>query len=268
MSDVSQGDARPLVGVICCTRGTGDDTAQGVDESYLRAAPLFGADTVLIPSMPGVTEAGRLVRRLDGVLLTGSPSNVQPRLYDDASPGNGPFDPARDSVAQALIEACARHDRPLLAICRGFQEVAVALGSTLQRELGDTGRPQVHHLPGKLSDAELFSLRHNVRLTPDGMLARATGEAVISVTSAHFQGIDRPGGRLTVEAVSEDGVIEAIRPADGGRLLAVQWHPEWQAERDAPSMALFTMFAAMLRGAGWAQAVEAGRPAMDLRRAA
>jgi putative glutamine amidotransferase len=257
--DPQEGAARPLVGVICCTLGKGDDATQGVYESYLRAAPLFGADVVLIPSLPELTDARRLVRRLDGVLLTGSVSNVEPRRYGSDAPGDGPFDPARDATALALIEVCVRRDRPLLAICRGFQEVAVALGGTLRRDLGQAGRAQIHHLPGELSDAETFALRHEVRLTPGGILARAVGSATISVTSAHFQGIARASDMMRVEAVSGDGIIEAIRPADGARLLAVQWHPEWQAEQDAASMSLFALYAAMLRGASWDQAVGTAR---------
>ena len=255
------GGPRPLLGVICCTRGGGDDNAQGVDERYLRAAPLFDADVVLIPAMPDLVDAARLVARLDGVLLTGSPSNVHPRRYRSEASGDGPFDPARDAMSLALIEASMRQDRPLFAICRGFQEVAVALGSTLRGDLGASGRSAIHHLPGDLPDAELFALRHDVRLAPGGVLSRAIGTTVIDVTSAHFQGVERPGPALRVEAESADGVIEAIRPADDARLLAVQWHPEWQAERDPPSLALFALFAAMLRGAGWNEAVESSREA-------
>ena len=223
---------------------------QGVAERYLRAAPFFGADVVLIPSMPDMLDAARLVRRLDGVLLTGSPSNVAPRLYGSDDAGEGPFDPARDATTRALIEASERHDRPLLGICRGFQEFAVAYGSTLRRDLGPAG----HHAEDDGTNEKLFALRHPVDLTPGGVLARATGAAAIEVNSAHYQGIERIGGDLIVEAVSRDGIVEGIRPTSGARMLAVQWHPEWRPERDPAARALFRLFASLLRGASLAEA--------------
>lgn len=246
---------RPLVGVICCNQGPAHDPAQGVFERYLRAAPLFDADIVLIPSLPDLVDAARLARRLDGVLLTGSPSNVQPRRYGSDASGDGPFDAARDETALGLIEACAKTDRPLLGICRGFQEVAVAFGSILRGDLGEAARAQVHHLPGDIDNETLFTLRHRVDLTHGGVLARAIGAASISVNSAHFQGVAGIGHDLLVEGTSADGIVEAVRPASGARMVAVQWHPEWRAEADPPSLALFRLFAALLRGASWEEAV-------------
>ena len=252
---------RPLVGVICCTRAPADDPVQGVAERYLRAATFFDADIVLIPAMPDLVDAERLLQRLDGVLLTGSPSNVQPRLYGHPGPGEGPFDPSRDGVTQALIEVAARHDKPLLGICRGFQEVAVAFGASLRHDLGAAARAQIHHGEGELSIAETFALRHRVDLSPGGVLERGLGAQSIIVNSAHYQGIDRLGPGLVVEATSHDGIVEAVRPASGDKVLAVQWHPEWQAEHDAASRALFSMFASLLRGASYDEAAAAAAAA-------
>ncbi len=247
---------RPLVGVICCTRPPADDPVQGVAERYLRAAPFFGADVVLIPSMPDVVDAARLVRRLDGVLLTGSPSNVAPPLYGRDDPEAGPFDFQRDATSQALIEASDRHDRPLLGICRGFQEFAVAYGSTLRRDLAESTRGQIHHARDEAGLDELFALRHDVELAPASMLARATGARSITVNSAHYQGIAQLGEQLVVEATSQDGIVESVRPASGARLLAVQWHPEWGTDADPAARALFRLFAGLLRGASLAEAAD------------
>jgi len=247
---------RPLVGVICCTLEPVGDPVQGVAERYLRAGPLFGADLVLVPSMPELVDARRLVQRLDGILLTGSPSNVQPRRYGSDDAGDGPFDLARDATAQVLIESCAERDRPLLAICRGFQEVAVTFGATLRRDLGDRGRQQVHHGPDEATLEELFENCHRVDLTPGGVLARAMRAPSITVNSAHYQGIARLGDGLAVEATSHDGVIESVRPRQGARLLAVQWHPEWKAESDPNALRLFRLFGALLRGAALDEAAD------------
>ncbi len=125
---------RPLVGVICCMRNP-EDPVQGVAERNLRAAPFVGADFVLVPSMPDIFSASSILSRLDGVLLTGSPSNVAPSLYRSADAGDGPFDPGRDGMAFQLISESVEQDRPVLGICRGFQEIAVAYGATLRRDL-------------------------------------------------------------------------------------------------------------------------------------
>lgn len=246
---------RPLVGVICCTR-IPEDPVQGVAERYLRAAPFMGADVVLVPSMPGIVDIRSVVRRLDGFLLTGSPSNVAPKLYRSDEAGEGPFDPPRDETAMKIIAEAAGQDRPVLGICRGFQEIAVAYGATLRRDLGRPEREQIHHTPAGLPLEEMFALEHRISLTPGGVLERALGASSITVNSAHFQGIGDVGEKLLVEATSSDGIIEGIRPASGERVLAVQWHPEWRVAENAHSRALFAWFGTLLRGASMAEAAE------------
>jgi len=247
--------ARPLLGVICCSRRVGAERVQSVVERYLRAAVLHAeADAVLIPALPDLQDAPRLLARLDGVLLTGSPSNVEPRRYgESAADAPGPFDSARDETALALIEAALLQDRPLLGICRGFQEVNVAFGGTLRRDLGEGRRALPHHAPEGAAFDEMFEHRHLVRLDPAGVLSRALGSGEIEVNSVHYQGIDRLGRELVPEAHAADGVVEAVR-APGSRLLAVQWHPEWRSAAAPHSAALFRLFGATLRGATLDQA--------------
>jgi len=253
---------RPLVGVICCQRNP-DDPVQGVAERYLRAAPFVGADFVLVPSMPDIMDAGSILSRLDGILLTGSPSNVAPQLYRSTEPGDGPFDPGRDGMAFRLIAESAEQDRPVLGICRGFQEIAVAYGATLRPDLAAAGREQVHHTEPGLPLADMFALEHRVDLAHDGVLERVMGAPSIVVNSAHFQGVRDLGSKLTVEATSADGVVEGIRPASGDRILAVQWHPEWRVADNPHSRELFAWFGLLLKGASMSEA--AAQVAADAR---
>lgn len=246
---------RPLVGVICCQRNP-DDPFQGVAERYLRAAPFVGADFVLVPSMPDIFDAGSILSRLDGILLTGSPSNVQPRLYGSADAGEGPFDPGRDEMAFRLISESAEKNRPVLGICRGFQEVAVAYGATLRPDLGAPDRAQIHHTRPGLAFADMFALEHRVDLTSDGILNRVMGAPSIVVNSVHFQGIRDLGDKLVVEAASPDGVVEGIRPMSGERVMAVQWHPEWRVADNPNSRELFAWFGLLLKGATMKEAAD------------
>jgi putative glutamine amidotransferase len=252
---------RPLVGVTCCTR-LPEDPIQAVAERYLRTAPFVDADFVLVPSMSDVLDIGSIIGRLDGIMLTGSPSNVAPALYRSTKDGVGPFDPARDATMLRLVASAVEQDRPVLGICRGFQEVAVAFGSTLRPDLGQPDRDQIHHTPPGVPFDEMFGLEHPVALTPGGVLERAMNAPTITVNSAHFQGIDEIGAGLMVEATSSDGIVEAIRPAAGERVLAVQWHPEWRVAENANSRRLFAWFGMLLRGAGLKEAADhvAGQP--------
>lgn len=244
---------RPLVGVICCKRNP-KDPFQGVAERYLKAAPFIGADFLLVPSMPDIMDARSIAGRLDGVLLTGSPSNVAPHLYGNADAGEGPFDPGRDGMAFRLIAESAEQDRPVFGICRGFQEIAVAYGATLRSDLGEASRAQPHHSAPDVPFADMFALEHRVDLAADGVLERMMGARSITVNSVHYQGIRDIGGKLAVEATSSDGIVEGIRPASGERILAVQWHPEWDVADNPNSRDLFAWFGLLLRGATMTEA--------------
>ncbi|MFT3733188.1 MAG: gamma-glutamyl-gamma-aminobutyrate hydrolase family protein [Hyphomicrobium sp.] len=150
-------------------------------------------------------------------------------------------------------------------ICRGFQEIAVAYGSTLRPDLGEAGREQVHHTPPGLSLEGMFALEHRVNLSANGVLERMMGAPSITVNSAHFQGVRDLSNKLVVEATSSDGIVEGIRPASGERVLAVQWHPEWRVADNPTSRELFAWFGLLLRGASMQEAAE--RVAEDARQA-
>ncbi len=243
-------DRRPLVGVVACSRQLGEAVAQSVTNRYLEAC-MRHADcaALLVPARPDLMSAAEIADRLDGLYLTGSPSNIAPARYGDEAQGEGPFDAGRDAMSLALIEAMIGRGRPVFGVCRGFQEVNVAFGGSLARDMGAEGRALSHHAPGVPPLAVLFEHRHEVTLNPDGLLAPALGRERLTVNSVHFQGVSRLGAGLTVEAAAPDGVVEAVSATvNGAPILAVQWHPEWQADGDDASIRLFGLFGRALRG--------------------
>jgi putative glutamine amidotransferase len=236
------GGNRPLVGVISDRRMQGPHPFHMVGEKYLQAvADAADAYPVGLPSLAGGFDVLDILDRLDGLFLTGSPSNVEPQHYlgDPSEPGTW-HDPERDLAALALIPAAIRVGMPLLAICRGFQEVNVSFGGSLHQF--------VHKQPGygmhKENEADPLEVQygpsHRVRFTPGGLLERITGASGATVNSLHSQGVDRLGEELEVEAVAEDGLVEGftVRGAPGFA-LALQWHPEWKVLEDPVSTAIF-----------------------------
>ncbi|WP_353217937.1 gamma-glutamyl-gamma-aminobutyrate hydrolase family protein [Sandarakinorhabdus sp.] len=235
---------RPVLGIICCTRTVGVEPAQSVINRYVSAA-MRHADcaALLVPALPDLMTAAEVIGRLDGVLLTGSPSNVQPGLYGDPEPGDAPFDPGRDAMMQGLVQAVLAQGKPLFGICRGLQEINVALGGTLTRAVRD------HHAPDNAGFMAMFDHRHDVALADGGVLARAFGRCSLNVNSVHYQAIDRLSSDLAVEAVAPDGMVEAVSGRIGAApVLAVQWHPEWAADSDADSALFFQLLGRALRG--------------------
>lgn len=240
----TRSQARPVVGIIACNRQTGGEASVAVMRRYVEAT-MRHADcaALVIPSLPDAMQAAEVVPRLDGLLLSGSPSNVEPARYGDASMSAGPFDPARDCMTAELIAAALSLEKPIFGICRGFQELNIAFGGTLRRDLGDRS-PVPHHASEQSDLGIMFAHRHPVALTPGGRLAAAYNRPSLTVNSVHYQGVDRLGAGLSVEATADDGVVEAFS-APG--ILAVQWHPEWETDQDADSQTLFRAFGAMLR---------------------
>jgi putative glutamine amidotransferase len=236
------GGNRPLVGVISDRRMQGPHPFHMVGEKYLQAvADAAGGYPVGLPSLAEGFDVPDVLDRLDGLFLTGSPSNVEPRHYlgDPSEPGTW-HDPERDLAALALIPAALRAGMPLLAVCRGFQEMNVAFGGSLHQ--------MVHQQPGYGMHKEnerdpldvQYSPSHQVSFTPGGLLERITGAPGARVNSLHSQGVDRLGDGLRVEAVAEDGLIEAFTVRDApGFTLAVQWHPEWKVLNNPVSTAIF-----------------------------
>jgi putative glutamine amidotransferase len=241
--------ARPVLGVTCCNRRMGGEAGQAVIDRYVAAAMRWAdAAALLVPALPGLMSAREVIGRLDGVLLTGSPSNVEPARYGEApADPPGPFDPDRDAMALGLIDAALEAGRPVFGVCRGLQEINVAFGGTLARELAaDCAR---HHAPDGASLGEMFAHVHEVDLTPGGVLQAALGRDRLEVNSVHYQGVGRLGQGLQVEARSTDGRVEAVFAGSApAPVLAVQWHPEWETGSDASSRAFFRLLGRALRG--------------------
>ncbi|MCA3711014.1 MAG: gamma-glutamyl-gamma-aminobutyrate hydrolase family protein [Phenylobacterium sp.] len=243
--------ARPVAGIICCTRTVGIEPAQAVMNRYVASAMAYAdAAALLVPSMPGLMRAADVASRLDGLLLTGSPSNLDPGAYGEAADdAPGPFDPARDAMTGDLIRAMLDLGRPVFGICRGFQELNVAFGGTLRRDVSENPDLLRHHAPDEVGFNEMFDHVHDVELTPGGVLADALGQARIRVNSVHYQGVQRLGEGLSVEAQADDGVVEAFSTrVNTAPVLAVQWHPEWRTGENPQSQVFFGIFGRALRG--------------------
>lgn len=240
---------RPVLGVIACQRRVGIEPAQTVIERYIRAAMEYAdVAALIIPSLPDLMTAGEVASRLDGVLLTGSPSNIEGFRYEDEG-GEGPFDPGRDEIALSMVGRMTDLGRPVFGICRGFQEINVALGGTLRRDVSADGAPLRHHAPDDVSFNAMFDHMHPVHLAEGGMLAQAFGKQDLTVNSVHFQGVGKLADGLNVEATAPDGLVEAYSTRIGSApVLAVQWHPEWHPEGNSDSRAFFRLLGQMLRG--------------------
>jgi len=241
--------ARPVVGIICCNRIVGVEPAQAVMERYVAAALRYAdVAALLVPSLADLMTADDVADRLDGVLLTGSPSNIGPAAYGESG-GEGPFDAGRDSMAFALVDAMIARSRPVFGICRGFQEINVALGGTLRRDAATSPQLIEHHAPAHIGFHDMFEHYHDVALAPDGVLAAAHGKPALTVNSVHFQGVARLAEPLKVEAYAADGLIEAFSATiNRSPVLAVQWHPEWATESDADRQIFFHLLGRALRG--------------------
>jgi len=235
----------PLIGIPACVKAENRQPFHTVGEKYIMAVVAgAGGLPFVIPSLGDIYDMQDLVRRLDGLLVTGSPSNVAVSLYGGKPDRpDSPQDPKRDATTLPLILAALAEKLPLLCICRGIQELNVALGGTLHT--------QVHEEPGALDhrsittdDMDLkYGPRHPVELTAGGELAKLLGKPRIEVNSLHWQAIDRLSERLVVEGRAPDGVIEAVSVAGAGSFaIGVQWHPEWKVQQNPDSLRLFKAF--------------------------
>lgn len=236
---------QPIIGVISDRRILGHHAFQVQGEKYLRAVVAGSGGLPLgIPCLGEGFDSPGILDAFDGLLLTGSPSNVEPHHYRGAASAAGTMhDAERDLLAFVLIPAAIRAGLPLLAICRGYQELNVAFGGSLHQDLQAVpgyGR----HREDKGQPVEVqYAPAHEVRFVAGGLLARITARDSAQVNSLHGQGIDRLGEGLVVEALAPDGLIEAIVVADApGFTLGVQWHPEWRVQESEVSMAIFQAF--------------------------
>ncbi|HEY2889514.1 MAG TPA: gamma-glutamyl-gamma-aminobutyrate hydrolase family protein [Dongiaceae bacterium] len=235
----------PLIGIPACVRSLDTQPFHTVGEKYITAvADGAGGLPLMIPSLGDTFDMADLVRRLDGLLITGSPSNVAVDLYSGKPDRpDSPQDPKRDATTLPLIRAALAEGVPLFCICRGIQELNVALGGTLFTQVHEQPGMADHRAP-KTADMDLkYAARHRVDLTADGELAKLLGTKQIQVNSLHWQAIDRLAPRLTIEGRSDDEVIEAVRVSDAVAFaLGVQWHPEYKVTDNSVSMALFQSF--------------------------
>ncbi|MGQ4880375.1 gamma-glutamyl-gamma-aminobutyrate hydrolase family protein [Billgrantia sp. LNSP4103-1] len=239
--------SRPLVGVIACRREVEGHLAHVVTDKYLSALRAYGLAPVVLPVWQDAVD-GDLLAHLDGLLLTGSYSNVEPSRYGvERAPENTRDDPHRDAAALAWIPAAIQRGLPLLGICRGFQEINVAYGGTLHQAVQNVSGLSDHREP-EADYATRYAPAHDIEIQPGGHLAALHPEPLAKVNSLHQQGIDRLGEGLRVEALAPDGLIEAISITEArGFALAVQWHPEWRVREHPLYHALFEAFAVACR---------------------
>jgi putative glutamine amidotransferase len=241
---------RPVLGIICCNRTIDGQAAQSVMTRYINSSLTYAdAAGLLIPAMPELFHAREVASRLDGILLTGTPSNLDPKRYgelvDDAP---GPFDPDRDEMTSRLIEAMLDLGRPVFGICRGFQELNVAFGGTLRRDMAEHPELLPHHAPHGVGFEGMFEHVHPVSLERGGVLHEAYKRDELDIVSVHYQGVDKLGQGLKVEAKAPDGVIEAVSAeVNGAPVLAVQWHPEWKVHENPQSQVFFKLLGRALR---------------------
>lgn len=241
---------QPLIAVSTDVRQLYNYLWHAAPQQYLEAAvAAAGVFPVLVPSFGDRLDFDRLLAAVDGVMITGSGSNVHPSLYGgDASEANGPYDPARDSTTLPLIRKAIDHGVPLLAICRGIQELNVALGGTLATEIQDRPGLFDHRAPQSDSRDEQFAIRQTVTIKSGTCLAGVVGAGEFKVNSLHRQAVDRLGTRLQVEVVADDGTVEAVS-VENARAFAigVQWHPEYWVNSDEASERIFRAFGDAVR---------------------
>ncbi len=235
---------RPWVLIPACARALGDHPFHVVGDKYLAAVRLAGGMPLVMPAGErDPDEITRLLDLADGVLLTGSPSNVHPVHFEQGVHDTTlPLDPHRDALTLRLIPEILQRGIPLMAICRGFQEVNVALGGSLLQAVHEAPGLSDHRGRGDTAE-EQYGFAHSVRAAPGGLLSQCLPTPEFKVNSVHGQGIERLAPGLRVEATSPDGLVEAFSwPQARGFNLCVQWHPEWQAANNPVSVRLFTVF--------------------------
>lgn len=254
---------QPIVAVSTDVRQFENYTWHAAPRQYLEAAiSVAGVLPVLVPSFGERLDLESLIARIDGVMLTGSKSNVDPTLYGgEATEENGPYDRDRDATTVPLIRLAIERGVPLLAICRGLQELNVALGGTLDSEIQEMDGRIDHRAPVSDDQDLRFAIRQKIEIRPGTCLAGVFGPGEIMVNSVHRQAVGRLGRRLQVEAVAEDGTVEAVSVAGAPAFaVGVQWHPEYWAKSDDASARIFRAFGEAARARA---AARAGRLAAE-----
>ncbi|KXF81495.1 gamma-glutamyl-gamma-aminobutyrate hydrolase family protein [Enterovibrio coralii] len=235
----------PIVGVTACTSQLGLHPFHIAGDKYVRSVVTgAGCCPVVIPALAEALPMDRLLSTLDGVMFTGSPSNIEPHHYaGDASDPDTHHDPSRDATTLPLMKRAIELDIPVLAICRGFQEMNVVFGGTLHQKLHEVGG-FIEHREDKTASVEVqYGLSHTIHIEPGGVLCEAWGPSSADVNSVHTQGIDRLGTGLRPEAYAPDGLIEAVSVINAKHFaLGVQWHPEWEVTKNPFYSAIFEVF--------------------------
>ncbi len=236
---------RPVIGIPADRRMIGPHPFHAVGEKYI-AAVVQAADCLplLIPVLDTPLDVTQILAHVDGIFFPGSPSNVEPARYAGPPSVEGTLhDPHRDATTLSLIPRAVAAGIPLFGVCRGFQEMNVAMGGTLHQHVHEI-EGFADHREDKEQPLEVqYAPSHEVRLEPGGLLMRLAGRGEIQVNSLHGQGVDKLAPDLAVEARAPDGLVEAFRVVSAPSFaLAVQWHPEWQVMRNEFSQALFAEF--------------------------
>lgn len=235
---------KPIVGIPACRKFIEPHQFHAVGEKYISAVSVAcEATPILIPALGQSMDLDGLLNGVDGLLITGSPSNVEPERYGGQRIAGILHDPHRDATTLPLISRAVERGVPVLSICRGFQEMNVAFGGTLHQRVQEVPGLNDHREDNSLPLEAQYAPSHAVALAKDGILRKLAGADSVEVNSLHSQGIDRLGSGLAVEATAEDGLVEGFRVKSAAAFaLAVQWHPEWRVMENAFSRALFAAF--------------------------
>jgi len=237
---------KPVIGIIGNLYLINDEYPAHAAGSMNSAAvaEVFGGLPLIVPTDPDLVDTETLMDVCDGFIFTGARANVHPDEYGHiATQAHGTFDRGRDGVSLPLIRACVERGLPILGICRGFQEVAVAMGCTLHPEIRDLAGRDNHRMPPDGTLEEKFAMRHIVTLSEGGPFHKLWGETSVLTNSLHGQGILEASDDIVIDGRAPDGTPEAIYVKDApGFTLSVQWHPEWQAGIDPVSRPLFEAF--------------------------
>ncbi|RED12976.1 gamma-glutamyl-gamma-aminobutyrate hydrolase family protein [Pontivivens insulae] len=244
--------SRPVIGIVGNSYLINDEYPAQACGTFNLDAVRYVCDAipVILPADPALISVAEALETCAGFIFPGARPNVHPSEYGhDETEAHGAFDRARDGLALPLIREAVARGVPVLGLCRGFQELAVAFGSTLHPEIRDLPGRMNHRMPPDGTLEEKFELRHDVTLTPGGRFAQIFGGTTVRTNTLHGQGIDEPGARVVIEGYAPDGTPEAIHIADApGFAMGVQWHPEWNAGADPVSRPLFEAFARAAHG--------------------
>ncbi len=244
--------ARPLIGIVGNYYVVNDDyPVQASGEMNIEAvSDICDAVSVIVPSIPKNAKPEELVEICDGFIFTGGRPNVHPKFYgQEETLAHGIFDLNRDEVTLPLIKHCVEVGKPILGICRGFQEFNVAYGGTLHPEIRELEGRMNHRMPLEGTLEEKFAIRHSINFVAEGRFSKVLRASRVMVNSLHGQGIDIPGERIVLDGFADDGTPEALYIRNAAAFsLAVQWHPEWNAKCDPVSAPIFEAFGKALRG--------------------